>query len=106
VDTDSILAQIRGMGYVVKIFKINGTVEMHAVHLKCEWVPQIARCNDGDGPNEEYHAACLLAEAVGIDLRDGYRPTRAFPHRLDYAVVFPVTVLSILDQEVVAVDLE
>jgi hypothetical protein len=35
-----------------------------------------------------------------------YRPTRAFPHRLDYAVMFTVTVPSILDQEVVAVDLE
>ena len=41
--TDSILAQIRGLGYVVKVFKINGTVEMHAVQLACEREPQIAR---------------------------------------------------------------
>lgn len=24
-----------------------------------------------DGPNEEYRAACLLAEACGVDLEDG-----------------------------------
>ena len=69
--TDSILSQIRGMGYVVKVFKINGTVEMHAVHLACEREPQIARCNDGDGPDEEYRAVCLLAEACGVELEDG-----------------------------------
>jgi len=69
--TDSILSQIRALGYVVKVFKINGTVEMHAVHLACEREPQIARCNDGDGPEEEYRAACLLAEACGVELVDG-----------------------------------
>lgn len=26
---------------------------------------------DGDGENEEYRAACELAQQVGIDLRDG-----------------------------------
>jgi hypothetical protein len=31
--TEIILVQIRSMGYVVKVFKINGTVEMHAVDL-------------------------------------------------------------------------
>jgi len=66
--TDAILAQIRNMNYVVKIFRINGTVEMHAVDLLGEREPQIARCNDGDGPNEEYRCACLLAGAVGIVL--------------------------------------
>jgi hypothetical protein len=68
--TESILAQIRSAGYAVKFFKINGTVEMHAVHLPGEYKPQIARCNDGDGPEETYRCACLLAEAVGIDLAD------------------------------------
>jgi hypothetical protein len=68
---DSILAQIRGMGYIVKVFKINGSVEMHAVHLACEREPQIARCNDGYGPDEEYRAVCLLAEACGVELEDG-----------------------------------
>ena len=69
--TDSILAQVRSLGYVVKIFRINGTVEMHAVQLACEREPQIARCNDGDGPDEEYRCACLLAEACGVELEDG-----------------------------------
>jgi hypothetical protein len=64
--TDAILFQIRSMNYVVKTFRVNGTVEMHAVDLSCECEPQIARCNDGDGPDEEYRCACLLAEAVGI----------------------------------------
>jgi len=68
--TESILAQIRIAGNIVKVFRINGTVEMHAVHLKGEHEPQIARCNDGDGPDEEYRCACLLAAAVGIDLAD------------------------------------
>ena len=57
--TDAILTQIRDMNYVVKVFKINGTVEMHAVDLSCERERQIARCNDGDGPDEEYRCACL-----------------------------------------------
>ena len=68
--TDAILAQIRTMNYVVKMFRINGTVEMHAVDLFGERDPQIARCNDGDGPDEVYRCACLLAEAVGIVLWD------------------------------------
>jgi hypothetical protein len=61
-----IVAQIRSMNYGVKIFRINQTVEMHAVDLAGEHEPQIARCNDGDGPDEEYRCACLLAGAVGI----------------------------------------
>ena len=69
--TESILSQIRSAGYVVKVFKINGTVEMHAVHLAGKHEPQIARCNDGHGPDEEYCCARLLADAVGIDLADG-----------------------------------
>ena len=50
---------------------LNGTVEMRAVHLTGENEPQIARCKDGDGPDEEYRCACLLALAVGTDLLDG-----------------------------------
>jgi hypothetical protein len=68
--TDSILSQIRSNRYIVKTFKINGSVEMHAVDLACEREPQIARCNDGDGPDEEYRAACLLAEACGVEPDD------------------------------------
>jgi len=69
---DILLFQTRSLGWIVKTFRVNGTVEMHAVHLACERDPQIARCNDGDGPDEEYRCACLLAEAAGIRLWDGY----------------------------------
>jgi hypothetical protein len=64
--TEIILVQIQSLGYIVKTFRVNGTVEMHAVDLACERDSQIARCNDGDGPEEEYRCACLLAAAVGI----------------------------------------
>ncbi len=66
--TASLVQQIESLGYIVKVFRVNGTVEMHAVPLRGASDPQIARCNDGDGPDEEYRAACLLAVAVGIDL--------------------------------------
>jgi hypothetical protein len=63
--TNALLSQMRSLGWIVKTFRVNGTVEMHAVHLACKKKPQIARCNDGDGPNEEYRCVCLLAEARG-----------------------------------------
>lgn len=68
--TSAILEHIRSLGYIVKVFQINGTVEMHAVPKNGD-DPQVARCNDGDGDDEAYRAACLLASAVGIDLEDG-----------------------------------
>ncbi len=68
---EAIIAQIRSLGWIVKTFRLNDTVEMHAVDLACKKKPQIARCNDGDGPEEEYRCACLLADAVGIKLDDG-----------------------------------
>lgn len=66
--TQHIIRQIESLGYIVKVFKINNTVEMHAVSLRGFSEPQVARCNDGDGPDDEYRAACMLADAVGIDL--------------------------------------
>jgi len=66
--TKHIIKQIESLGYVVKLFRINGTVKMQAVSLRGETEPQIARCNGRDGPDDEYRAACLLADAVGIDL--------------------------------------
>ena len=69
--TDAILNQIRRLGYIVKIFRVNGTVEMHAVPLKGDGEPQVARCNDGEDDESAYRAACLLAEAVGVELEDG-----------------------------------
>lgn len=69
--TRHILAAIRELGYIIKNFRVNGTVELHAVPMRGDEPAQIARCNDRDGPEEEYRAACMLAEAVGIDLEDG-----------------------------------
>lgn len=66
--TAAILAHIRSLGYIVKEFRVNGTVEYHAVPLRGDAEPQVARCNDGDDDDSAYRAACLLADAVGIDL--------------------------------------
>ena len=68
--TAAILGQIRSLGYIVKEFRVNGTVEYHAVPLSGEGA-QVARCNDGDDDDSAYHAACLLAEAVGLELDCG-----------------------------------
>jgi hypothetical protein len=69
--TTSILKQLQSLCYVIYIHRVNGTVEMHAVKLDGTTDPQIARCEDGEGPDETYRCACLLATAVGIDLEDG-----------------------------------
>jgi len=68
--TDQILTRISEMGYIVKKFTVNGVVELHAVRIP-DGHAEIARCNDGNGEEETYRAACLLAHAVGIDLEDG-----------------------------------
>ena len=44
---------------------------MHAVPLRGDAEPQVARCNDGEDDESAYRAACLLAEVVGIELEDG-----------------------------------
>ncbi|HEX5244351.1 MAG TPA: hypothetical protein VFW23_13895 [Tepidisphaeraceae bacterium] len=73
--TAAVIKQIESLGYVVKVFRINATVEMHAVSLRGVDEPQVARCNDGDSPDDEYRAACLLAAAVGIDLEGQWSAT-------------------------------
>jgi hypothetical protein len=67
---NTILRHIERMGYIVKAFHRDGTIELHAVP-RDGGEPQIARCNDGDGENEELRAAALLAEACGVDVEDG-----------------------------------
>jgi hypothetical protein len=69
--TSALLSHVESLGYVAKVFRVNDTVEMHAVPLRGDEPPQIARCNDGDGGLEAYRAACLLADAVRIELDDG-----------------------------------
>ena len=55
----------------ISTHRVNGTIEYHAILARDPDQYQIVRCNDGDGPNEEYRAACLLADACGVDLEDG-----------------------------------
>jgi hypothetical protein len=71
VPADAILNHIRSLGYTISIHRVNGTIELHAIKLDGTAEPQIARCADGDRPDEEYYAACLLATACGIELDDG-----------------------------------
>jgi len=65
----AIVRQLESLGFIVKVFRLNSTVELHAVARDGSF--QVARCNDRDGEDEMYRAACLLAHAVGIDLEDG-----------------------------------
>ncbi len=67
--TRAILGRIEGIGYLVKEFRINGTVEFHAVKIPEGEPVHVARCNDGDGELETYRAACLLERAVGMELK-------------------------------------
>jgi hypothetical protein len=68
--TAAILAQVRSLGYIIKEFRVNGTVEFHAVPFSGDGA-QVARCNDGVDDESAYRAACMLAEAMGIELEDG-----------------------------------
>ena len=71
MSADAILNHVRSLGYIIKEFRINGAVELHAVPLRGDCDPQVARCNDGEDDESAYRAACLLAEAVGVELEDG-----------------------------------
>lgn len=68
--TATVLRHVQALGYIVKEFRVNNTVEYHAIPLR-DGEAQVSRCNDGDDDESAYRAACLLAEAVGIDLEDG-----------------------------------
>jgi hypothetical protein len=68
--TTALLDKVQLLGYAVKVFRFNGCVEIVAVPLSGEGDPHVAVCNDGEGDEEAYRAACVLIEAVGIDLRD------------------------------------
>jgi hypothetical protein len=48
--TRAILRHVESLGYVIKVFTINGTAEIHAVPLAGDREPQVVRCNDGEGP--------------------------------------------------------
>lgn len=54
VPTDAILNHVCSLGYIVKVFRVNGTVEVHAVPLRGDGEPQVARCNDGEDDESAY----------------------------------------------------
>lgn len=65
-----LIRHVESLGYAVSIFRANGTSELHATPL-AGGPAHVARCNDGDGEEELYRAAVLLADACGVDLEDG-----------------------------------
>ena len=69
--TPIILSQLRQLGWLISTHRVNGTIELHAILRHDPDPVHIARCNDGEGDDEEYRAACLLAQACGVDLKDG-----------------------------------
>jgi hypothetical protein len=70
--TQIIYDQLRLLGWHVTVHRVDGQrVEIHAVLLRDPDQIHIARCNSGDGLDDEYGAACMLAEACGIELADG-----------------------------------
>jgi hypothetical protein len=68
--TAAILKQIELLGWRVREHRINGIIEFHAIEMEKE-LSHVARCNDGDGEEETYRAAVMLAQAVGMELEDG-----------------------------------
>ena len=75
----AILDHLRRPGWKVSVFTVNGVTEMHAVLLRDPDQVHIARCNDGTGEEEDYRAACLLAQAVGVGRRAGAMDGGALP---------------------------
>ena len=77
--TLALLRQIASLGYTVSVFRIPssllrrpGFVEMHAVDSSTAPPQQyLARVVEVEAKDVDYHCACVLAEAVGIELQDG-----------------------------------
>ncbi|HEV2294106.1 MAG TPA: hypothetical protein VGR35_09620 [Tepidisphaeraceae bacterium] len=78
--TLTLLRQITSLGYVVSVHRIPASllrtvppfVEMHATDLQSDPPRQhMVRIAEDEGGDTDYRCACLLAEAVGIDLEDG-----------------------------------
>jgi archaellum biogenesis ATPase FlaH len=69
--TRQILAQIESLGYAVSAhIMLDEYVEMHAVNAADPAEQHIARCLDGNGIEELYRVACLLAEIMKIELME------------------------------------
>lgn len=64
----AIIRHVESLGFAVTLRRSDRGVEIEAVSPTRR---HIARNLDGDGEEDEYRAACRLAEMVGIDLEDG-----------------------------------
>jgi hypothetical protein len=78
--TLSILRSVTATGHVVSVHRIPASllgsvpafVEMHALNVSVDPPMQyIARVGEDEAEDVDYQCACLLAEQVGLDLRDG-----------------------------------
>jgi hypothetical protein len=67
--TRALVWQIEGLGYTVTTIRSGGSVELRAASRTDQSQTFVARNADGDGAEDEYLAACRLAEMVGIRLR-------------------------------------
>jgi hypothetical protein len=78
--TLTLLRHVTSVGYTVSVFRFpssllgthQGSVEMHALDLSQDPpAKHVTRVVEGEGGDLDYRCACLLAELVGIELKDG-----------------------------------
>ena len=76
----TLLRHVTALGFTVSVFRYPssllgtrpGAVEMHALDLTTEPpTKHVARVVEGEAGDLDYRCACLLAEAVGVELDDG-----------------------------------
>jgi hypothetical protein len=63
-----LIQHIESLGYTVSVHRMDTYVELRASSLTGDGSSHVARYEGGDGPDEQYHAARLLAAAIGIDI--------------------------------------
>src|SRR5258706_10761928 len=78
--TLALLRHVSSLGFTVSVFRFPasllgtrpGAIEMHAVDPSTDPPTQhVARVADVDVDDVDYRCACVLAEAVGVELADG-----------------------------------
>jgi hypothetical protein len=64
------IGRIKQAGYAVSAHHMGEYVELHAVHLSGDGIPDAARC-EGDGGAQTYQAARALAAMVEVTVEEG-----------------------------------